>query len=397
MFNPQITIIGAGPTGLFSAINLAKSGISLRIFESKIIRSQLSRALAIHAGTLEILAASHPELLKEILARGKKIRKLKFGKKYELDAGLIPSKYNFVLSLEQEETEEILENYLAKLGVKIERGCEIIDAKQGEKVTAVIKKDEEKFETISDYLLDCSGAHSVIRKNILKLSFKGEKYFGKIVMGDVKIISGIDQDCGLVFSNQNNLGAILPLNHKNYFRVILIPHQSLEIPEVIDINFFKNLTKKIIPEIELSSEFKWLTQFEISKRMVEKLKVGNIFLLGDAAHIHSPVGGQGMNLGLQDSFNICNKLRKVLRENADKKILENYQKERLPIIADILKMTNAAMQGGIEKSFFSQLLILIMQKLIAPIFFKSKFLQKKLLIRISQIKSARQEIARLSA
>ncbi len=128
--------------------------------------------------------------------------------------------------------------------------------------------------------------------------------------------------------------------------------------------------------------------------MTQKLRVGRIFLAGDAAHIHSPVGGQGMNLGMQDAFNISAKLVKVLRDNVDEEILEDYEAERLPIITEVLKLTNAAMRSGVEKTFLSSIAMMILQKIIAPIFFRSEFLQQKMCEILSQVKSARAEIVR---
>lgn len=394
MQNPQVIIVGAGPTGLLAAITLAKAGIKIRIFEKMEKRSQYSRALAIHAGTLEYLEVVHPELLQKLLARGKKVQHLRFGEKYRLDISIIPSKYNFILDLEQEETEEILEEHLLTLGVKVERPCPLIDAKNfDDKVTATMQSAEGNITITADYLLDCSGAHSVIRKNILKIPFNGEKYFGRLVMGDVKIFSDfLRKDGGYVTGNGKGFAGFIPLDIEPYFRVILIPHTSAEIPQKISIDYFRDLAKSIAPHIELSEENKWLTSFEISKRLASKLRVGRIFLAGDAAHIHSPVGGQGMNLGMQDALNISLKLKRIFIDGENAKILDDYEKQRLPIIKDVLRSTNAAMRSGVEKSLTATIGIFVIKKIIAPIFFSSKFLQKKMCTKISQIKSARKEI-----
>jgi 2-polyprenyl-6-methoxyphenol hydroxylase-like FAD-dependent oxidoreductase len=394
MMNPQVSIIGAGPTGLLAAITLVKAGVKIRIFEKLETRVIYSKALAVHAGTLELLEKVHPDLLAKFLARGKKIQHMRFGKKYQIDISIIPSKYNCILLLEQEETEEILEKYLMNLGCKVERGCDIVDAKiSDEKITTIIKASDGSQENVeSDYLLDCSGAHSIIRKNILKLGFKGEKYFGKLVMADIKVKSDLPQDSGFITGNENGFMGFIPINHPGFFRAIIMPKINVEIPQKITIEFFHSLAKKMAPEIELSDETLWLTTFEISKRLASKLRVGRIFLLGDAAHIHSPVGGQGMNLGMQDALNISMKLKRVLIDGVDAKLLDLYEKQRMPIIKQVLKTTNAAMRSGFEKTFLSSISYIFMQKIVAPIFFRSKFLQKKLAITISQIKSARKEI-----
>jgi 2-polyprenyl-6-methoxyphenol hydroxylase-like FAD-dependent oxidoreductase len=389
----QVIIIGAGSVGLLSAVHLAKSGIKFRIFEKRQNISNLSKALAIHSGTLEYLEEFYPDLLQEFLQKGRKIKYLKFGEKYQLNLNIIASKYNFVLALEQSQTEAILENYLEKIGVKVERNCCLISLQNNQnEVICSIKSASEEFKVRSQYLLDCSGAHSIIRKDILKMPFEGEKYFGHIVMGDVKLNSNINNNSAQIIGSNKGLAALLPLTKSSYFRVILIPHFDAKIPQEISMDYFLNLAKIIVPQIDLEQENNWLTSFEISKRVVKKLRIKGIFLAGDAAHIHSPVGGQGMNLGMQDSFNICYKLKRVLIDGADNKILDNYQKERMPIIKDVLKTTNIATKSGVENSFISALLSFMIEKVIAPIFFNSKFLQKKLVTKISQIKSARKEI-----
>jgi len=396
MQTTQVTIIGAGPTGLLCGINLVNNDIKVRIFESRSEPSHLSRALAIHAGTLEYLEATHPSLLKKFLARGKKIQNLQIGEKYELDMSIIPSKFNYILLLEQEETEELMEAHLASLGVKVERSCELIDAKNEERqVIAILKKDEEKFSVSSKYLIDCSGAHSIIRKQILKIPFRGEKYIGRLVMGDVKLRTNLPEYSGYLTGNENGNAAFLPLTSPQYFRIILTPHKTISIPPQISIEFFQDLCKTMAPNIELDRENKWLTSFELSKRMVSKMRVGRIFLAGDAAHIHSPVGGQGMNLGLQDSFNICYKLKRVLMDGFGERTLDNYEKQRLPIITKVLRLTNAAMRSGVEKSWISEVGLFFVRYIAAPIFFRSKFLQKKFLMIISQLNSAREEMKRM--
>lgn len=393
MLNTQIIVAGAGPTGLLAAATLVKNGIQVRVFEKEKQRSEYSRALVIHAGILEYLEIVHPDLLKKFLSCGKRIREMHFGEKYKIDLSLIPSGYNFLLVIEQEETEKILEDYLIELGGQVERGYSIIDAKNHQdQVTATIQTDNEKFSVTADYLIDCSGAHSIIRKEVLEIPFIGEKYFGRLVMGDIKVNSKIRDDIGQATANQNGIAAFVPLKEKSYFRVILISHSDEEIPEKITIDYFRNLAKKIAPKIELSEKNKWLASFELSRRMVSQLRAGRIFLAGDSAHVHSPVGGQGMNLGMQDALNISLKLKRVLVNKDNVTLLDNYEKERLPIIAEILKTTNSAMRSGVEKSFLSLVKMFLLKKIFAPILFRSKFMQRELLTVLSQIRSARKEI-----
>lgn len=396
MQTTQVTIIGGGPTGLLAAATLLKNGVNIRIFESKAQRSIFSRALAIHAGTMEYLEAIHPQLLQKILAAGKVMKKARIADKYDMDFHIIDSKYNYILSLEQDETERLLEEYLESLGGKLERGCELVDANNYiDKVEAIIQTTKEKIFVTSDYLIDCSGAHSVIRKNVLKIPFEGEKYLGLVTMGDVKIKSKISHDFINVTGNENGIAGFIPLNKDDFFRVILIPHIAITVPQKITIEYFKNLSAKIAPKVELDDENKWLTTFEISKRMVSKLRVGRIFLAGDAAHIHSPVGGQGMNIGMHDALNISLKLKKVLQDAADEKILDDYEKERMPVIKNVLRLTNALMRSGVEPSFLSKIGFFIIKTIISPIFFNCKFLRKKLFTTVSLIKPARAELARL--
>lgn len=388
----QVTIIGAGPTGLIAAATLVKSGVAVRIFEKKAHIDEMSKALAIHAGTLEILEATHPQLLQKILAHGIKLDHAFFGKN-KLDLKQIPSKYNFVLSLEQGHTEHLLEEYLASLGVKVEREIELLNLTQNshQVIAGLAHKNGRNFFVESDYLIDCGGAHSTAR-HLLNIQFKGEKYLGHMVMGDFKVNTPWAQDSlRLINAGEQGFAGILPIPG-GMVRLILVPFKDeIELP--VTINHFTYLAKKLAPQIEIVQNF-WLTDIQVHKRLAEKFRVGRIFLAGDAAHIHSPVGGQGMNMGLHDAVNIANKLQKVLNKKTPEKILDLYEKERRPVIKQVLRLTDRAMKSGIDNKL-SVMISKLAIKIITPIFFACPFLQKKLLILLSEVGSARKEIARL--
>ncbi len=388
----DVVIVGAGPVGMLSAINLAKNGVRVRVLERNEQKSPFSKAIAIHSGTLEYFDAIIPDLIPSFLKHGKQVRAINlFGKK-EVSLADIPSKFNFILSLEQWETEKLLEDYLLSLNVKIEKSSNVVSVEQ-EKEEVTVKL--ENNNTIkAKYLIDCSGAHSIIRKDVLKLSFKGEKYLGRIYMGDVKINSDLNQMQAHFFGGKNGALICIPLNEERYFRVILIPNFEVRLSESFSVKDFIKLLNKVEPAISFNEENKWITNFEVSRRMASSLKVGRIFLAGDAAHVHSPAGGQGMNLGMQDAFNISSKLKRVLIDKEPEDILTLYEKQRIPIINQVLMLTDSMMKSVVIPSFFHNIKLFILKHVMLPIVLNSKFVRKQIFKVITQLNSARKEIKR---
>ena len=312
--NP-ILIAGAGPTGLTAAVELVRRGKKIRIIETRKRRSVYSKALGVNPRTLELLEPSG--VTKAMLKRGRKapgVRAIYKGKELlsfciaELD-----HRYNYMLILPQSESELLLEQALNKLGVKVEREITLENFKQNsDEVTGTLLRKGRKEAFHTPYLIGADGAHSIVRKT-LKLNFPGEAMKGEWSLADVELENPLSRDwiTGLI-------------RDKGLYLQILIKDDLYRLasdkPGVLDNLPEGCKVKKII----------WQTDFHVSHRQVEKYQVGRVFLAGDAAHIHSPLGGRGMNLGVEDACELAYRMAQGG--------LEDYSMVRHKKGASVIKM-----------------------------------------------------------
>ncbi len=338
----DVLVIGAGPTGLMMAIELCRQGLTCRIIDLAKEPSKQSKALAIQPRTLEIFY--HIGLIEECLSLGVKIKKFiphsHHEKLAEVSFDLIDSPFPFILSLEQSCLERILTDHLQKLGVTIEREVELISFEQNSQhVHARLHhlRTEEKEQVSASWLLGCDGAHSTVRKT-LNLSFEGRPFPDIFSLADLEIEWKYSHNNANAFIDEKGLFAAFPLKNKNRYRLIFQLQRCKDLLKQTPLHHGE-LSPLVIPPptLEEASELVhryadkqailknpvWMTHFHVHSRMVSQYRDRRVFLLGDAAHIHSPVGGQGMNTGLQDAFNLGWKLKL-----AEDSLLDSYSSER---------------------------------------------------------------------
>lgn len=317
----DVLVVGAGPSGLFMAAELVRHGLSVRVIEKNAERSIHSKALAIQPRTLEIFA--HLGIVDRFLAEGLRVQAMNptaSGRPLgRLSFTGLDTPYPFVLSLEQSKTERILEEYLLSLGVRVERGVEL-----------------RAFDE-TPWVVGCDGSHSTVRK-LAGLSFKGRAFPSTFSLADVYLEWSRSHDEAYGFLGTKGLLGVIPLPEPGAYRLIFqlarvigskSPPPTLE--EV----------RPLLPEAKITNPI-WLTNFHIHTRMVSSYRKGNVFLVGDAAHIHSPAGGQGMNSGIQDAFNLAWKLALVHRGKAHPRLLDTYNLERQPFGRKLLRNTEFA-------------------------------------------------------
>ena len=354
----EVVIVGAGPTGLMAACLLAQYGIQFRIFDKNLKRAEQSRALAIQARTLEILSTMG--LVNEFVARGRIIKKIEprpYGKKIHLNFNCLENEtpYPYILILAQSETEEILEKKLNSYGIHVEREHELIGVVQNHDTVSVkIKNLKNNVDEVivASYVLGADGAHSVIR-NSLNLNFVGEPYPQHFWLADLSLDDTIPDDCLSVYVKSEGVLAFLPMHTSRTFRLVgqlkTSDRQAPSLSQISDI-----VTQMTGKKIHCSHPT-WVTTFNLHHRLVDKMQVGRLFLLGDSAHIHSPVGGQGMNTGMQDAYNLCWKLNLVLKKKIRPAILESYQLERHPVGAYLLGKSDKMFQMVTSEAPFKKL------------------------------------------
>ena len=364
----EVLVVGAGPTGLMAATLLQRSGVRVRIVDDRPHASRESRAFVVQARSLEIFAQLG--LVDTLLGKGAINSGIQFHVGGKHTGGMnfddVPSPdtpYRFVFMLPQSETEAVLIDEVTRQGLEIERGVKVVGLTQdADGVTAhATTSDGRAVEVRSAYVLGADGAHSVVR-HALDLAFEGAPYAQTFLLADCRVQWPLDHNHFRVFLHREALGLFLPLKGAGLSRVMAADKHGpahngeaggpagvspLELPELQDA-----IREASQLDVTLSDPV-WITRYRVHHRHVNRYRVGRAFVAGDAAHIHSPAGGQGMNTGLQDAANLAWKLAAVLRRGADPALLDTYHDERLPVGEQVVATTDklfsaAAGQTGWE-------------------------------------------------
>ena len=342
----QVLIVGAGPTGMTAALELSRLGIPVRLIEKNDKPATTSRAIGVQARTLELLeqrglASSlvkhgNPGLAFSLYGDGKRI--------WRLDFERISSKYNYLLFVSQAETERLLREALDKAGVRIERNLTFLALGQADrdaKLTTVLQHTDRSLEHFEcSYLIDAEGSHSTARGTV-GLHFEGKSHVEDYALGDLHIDGDLVETDFHIFSSLHGFISIFPMGGR---RFRLMADNPISKSSQGTGPSLEQLQQTYDQRSHIPAKFRdmsWSSWFRINSRMVNRLQVERVFLGGDAAHIHSPAGAQGMNTGMQDMINLCWKLAMVMKGQAKPELLETYSKERIPIIQSVLKKTEA--------------------------------------------------------
>jgi 2-polyprenyl-6-methoxyphenol hydroxylase-like FAD-dependent oxidoreductase len=350
MAKVDVLISGAGPVGLTMANELVRHGISVRIVDKSAERTDKSKALVLWSRTLELF--DHAGYVEPFLAAGIQAHGAQMSNGKDVIARIslddIESVYPYALMIPQSDTERVLEEQLAKRGVKVERtvGLESF-TDQGNQVQAVLRKASGESETLTaDWLIGCDGAHSTVRHG-LGFTFDGTTQPSDWYLADGHI-SGLEpQDRLHIFWHKDGILAFFPITEGRW-RVIadLGPAQGdAHCPDPTLQEVQALITLRGTDGIVIKDAY-WLAAFRINERKVSQYGRGRAFLAGDAAHIHSPAGGQGMNTGMQDAFNLAWKLSLVIGGVCKPALLDSYSVERSAVgdmvLRNATRLTDAA-------------------------------------------------------
>ena len=350
----EVLIVGAGPTGLALAAQLREFGVPFRILDRLEDRARESRALGVQARTLELLQTLR--LGESLVARGSASTRLVLHADSRTvaeaslgDIGATDTRFPFILFVSQAETEALLAEQLRAGGVTIERGVELVDAEQDvDHVRCNIRHPDGREEAVrASYLVGCDGAHSTVRR-IAGIPFEGGTYPQSFVLGDVEADGPLTPGAINAFVG-SGVALFFPLGRPTTWRVIAMATDGSDgagkdPPDRDDLSLAELQAMVDVPTNAAVRvrDPAWITRFRLHHRQTTRYRAGRIFLAGDAAHIHSPVGAQGMNTGIQDAWNLGWKLALVARGVADPRLLDTYDSERWPVGHFLLRYTDRA-------------------------------------------------------
>jgi 2-polyprenyl-6-methoxyphenol hydroxylase-like FAD-dependent oxidoreductase len=344
-----VLVVGAGPTGLALAVELARGGLPVRIFDKCSGPVQWSQALVVQARTLEQF--ERYGIAEKAVERGHPIRHAAIfhgrHRFLHFDFARIQSRYPFALFLPQNETEALLLEHLRNLGVEVERNAELLtftDSSGGGNAT--IRRATGTTEVIPyRWLVGCDGAHSTVR-HALGIPFEGDTVGLRFFLGDLRLSgSDVPGDELVIHLQQGNVLFIARLNDE-ITRVIAVEQveqneSGNRMPEITD---FQRWMTEFGLDIRVDDAV-WRAPFHINQRKARQYRKGSVFLAGDASHIHSPVAGQGMNTGLQDAANLGWKLAAVAKGAPDA-LLDSYNEERGAVGDVLLSSTSRGLEAA---------------------------------------------------
>src|SRR5215216_841912 len=346
--SPITLIVGAGPTGLTLAVELARRGVPFRIIDREPERTRASRAIGTQARTVEVFRLmGTPETALEPAARP---RALRFAERDRTLARItfgdgLPGASPRLISMDESDTERVLEQRLEQLGGRVEWRTELLGFRvDGQRVTASLQGPDGTSELETQFLVGADGAHSTVRHEA-GIGFAGAAYPERFLLADLDLDWDLPHDEGHIWIGDDGLVAAIPLPGERRYRVIVpLPPayvaKEYESEAEIAAEAETLLKQRTGVTLRRIGEPAWASAFRIQRRQADRYRRGPVFLAGDAAHVHSPVGGQGMNTGIQDAFNLGWKLALAARNQAAPGLLDTYQAERQPIARSVLRGTH---------------------------------------------------------
>ncbi|WP_327099377.1 rifampin monooxygenase [Nocardia vinacea] len=338
----DVIVVGGGPTGVMLAGELRLHGVHVVVLEKDAEPTRIERSMGLHARSVEVMDQ-----------RGLLERFLALGQQYPLGgffAGIIKpapdrldTAHPYTLGIPQTTTDRLLTERAAEVGAEIRRGCELVGLSQDEDGVAVELADGTRLR--SRYLVGCDGGRSTVRK-LLGVSFPGEPARKEWLLGEVELTASPETVAAVVAeARETHKGfGVGPIGDGVYRAVAPAAGvaENHTVPPTLD------ELKQQIREVA-GTDFgvhspRWLSRFGDATRLAERYRVGRVLLAGDAAHIHPPMGGQGLNLGIQDAFNLGWKLAAEVDGWAPEGLLDSYQTERHPVAADVLDNTRAQVE-----------------------------------------------------
>jgi 2-polyprenyl-6-methoxyphenol hydroxylase-like FAD-dependent oxidoreductase len=344
MNTADVIVVGGGPTGMTIAGDLARAGRSVTVLEQWPSRNPASRAFVTMPRTLELLDSRG--LAEPLLTLGTKVRQVKLWRGAALQLHTLESTYPFGLITPQTNVDRLLEEYAGREGATIVRGAEVVAVDQDDNGVSVISRPHgagPETHWRCRYLVGADGAHSTVRR-LSDIAFPGREVLSSVVLADVRLTDPPADD-GLILGSIPGAFAFLAPYGNGWYRCMTWDSdQQLPDTAAVSEDEIRDIATRAMGRDLGIAQIGWRSRFHCEERQVEDYRHGRIFLAGDAAHVHSPMGGQGMNTGIQDAVNLAWKLDLALG-GAPAEVLDSYQTERHPIGRRVLLQSGAMMRA----------------------------------------------------
>jgi len=385
----DVLVAGAGPTGLVLALWLARRGVRVRIIDKSAEPGTTSRAIAVQARTLElyrqigladdVVARGRRAIAANMWVSGKHVARAVFG---DMGAGISP--YPYALIFSQDEHERLLIARLKEIGVAVERPMELLDFEESsDRIVARLKgPDAAVTPCTAAYVVGCDGAHSAVRET-LNIGFAGGTYGHVFYVADVEGGGAAMNGEVHVALDPTDFLAVFPLKDDRRARLVGTIREEAEHHH--DDLSWDDVSKRVIEWMRIDvARVNWFSTYRVHHRVAERFRSGRAFLAGDAAHIHSPVGGQGMNTGIGDAVNLAWKLAAVVRGLADRAILDTYETERIAFARRLVATTDQAFTAVTSATAFARALRLHIVPVLIPSLFAFRAVRRLAFRTVSQ-------------
>lgn len=357
----DVLIVGAGPTGLALAIMLIRFGIKPIIVDKLIASQNTSRAAVIHAHTLEVLEKL--KVAEQLVQKGLKLAKFSIRDRDQILVRLhfddLPTQHPYLLMLPQDMTEKILSEKLVEIGGTVRRGCKVealVNTSEG--VEASMISSEGKQTIHARYVVGADGMHSMVRMTA-GIGFAGASYEESFILADVDMTWSHGREEVMLFFSPAGLVVVAPLPSGSY-RIVATMENAPEHPEIADVQALLDDRGPTRGDAKISRVY-WSSSFHLHHRVADHYRSGCFLLIGDAAHVHSPAGGQGMNTGLVDACVLGQILADVILGRKAESHLDRYEALRRPAAKQVLalagRLTQMATMKGVPQQFFRNIIL----------------------------------------
>jgi 2-polyprenyl-6-methoxyphenol hydroxylase-like FAD-dependent oxidoreductase len=387
----KVLIVGAGPSGLMMAAQLLRHGVQPIIIDSKQGPTNHSKALGVQARSLEIYRQMG--VIDRVIANGKQAGGLTFnieGKKISslslAGVGKAQTRFPYILMYQQSKNERLLLDFLTQNCCPVYWETSLMSLNQtAQQAEAQLQSGTETITLACDWVIGADGAHSAVRRQ-LQVPFNGDTYAHEFYLADIEVDNTeLSENLVQLYLSKAGFAGFFPMPEKNCYRIIgnlpeiNHPAEELQLEEVLP--HLQNVTGISIKVVHNN----WFTTYRLHHRMADKFRQQRCFLAGDAAHIHSPVGAQGMNTGLQDAYNLAWKLAGVVNGQLTETILDTYAAERIPVAKELLNTTDRLFKLVMSTGWFTVLFKKWLMPLVLKFAWGRENIREALFKRVSQI------------